>query len=289
MGASEFWDLARAAPGVFTAGMAAAGACVASFSNVVAARLPARLERGWEDAAREQLGMAPSADPEPPGLAGPASRCPKCGRGIRPWENVPILGWIGLKGRCAGCKGGISPRYPIVEAAGALIGAGSALAFGAGPSAVAAACLGLALLTAALVDADTMLLPDCITLPLLWAGLAASAMGAGFVGPKAAILGAAAGYGALWGVFHLFRLLTGKEGFGRGDFKLLAAIGAWMGPGAILPVFLMSGILGGIFGAIAARNGRPFPFGPAIAAASGIALFFPGAVSAAMAMLARLG
>lgn len=248
------------------------GALVGSFLNVVILRFPPRLEWGWRQQAREFLALpAPADDPKPPGLVVARSQCPSCKAPIRAWQNVPVLSWLLLRGRCAACAAPISWQYPLVELATALASLAVALAFGFSLQALAALAFTWALVALCGIDFRTQLLPDQITLPLLWAGLLLALAGV-FVGPAQAILGATVGYLSLWSVYWLFRLATGKEGLGYGDFKLLGALGAWMGPAAILPIVLLASISGALIGGLwlALRHrgeSKPFAFGPYLAIA----------------------
>jgi leader peptidase (prepilin peptidase)/N-methyltransferase len=255
----------------------AIGLCVGSFLNVVIHRLPKMLERGW----REQCADLEQRElpPEPAyNLVVPRSACPACGHRITALENVPVLSWLALRGKCSACKAPISVRYPIVEILGGLLAAAAIAAFGPTPKGVAACGFLWALLALALIDADTELLPDDVTLPLLWAGLVANLFGL-FTPLASAVVGAVAGYLALWAVYWIFRLVRGKEGMGYGDFKLLAALGAWLGWKMLPLVILLSSVAGAIVGiALIALRGRdravPIPFGPWLALAGAIALFF---------------
>ncbi|MDP2792991.1 MAG: A24 family peptidase [Sulfurisoma sp.] len=253
------------------------GLAVGSFLNVVIHRLPIMMERDWLSQCAELRGE-PAPEYEKLTLATPRSRCPHCGHKITVLENIPVLSYLILGGRCRGCRAGISPRYPLVEAF-----TGIAFAFAAwklGPTAAAAGAMLFvaAMIALTFIDFDKQLLPDDITLPLLWAGLLFNAFGV-FTDLKSAVLGAAAGYLSLWAVYWLFKLATGKEGMGFGDFKLLAAIGAWTG-WAMLPLtILLSSFVGAVVGIaliVLARHGRnvPIPFGPYLAAAGIIALFW---------------
>jgi leader peptidase (prepilin peptidase) / N-methyltransferase len=262
------------------------GLLVGSFLNVVIHRLPIMLEREW----REQCGESAHATTQVAGtynLIVPRSACPACRAPIKSWQNVPVLSWLLLRAKCANCKAPISVRYPLVELCCALLSAVVAWRFGFGWNAVAALGLTWALIALTGIDLDTQLLPDAITLPLLWAGLLASLfVGVGGSGgaslpvtPVAAITGAAVGYLSLWIVFHVFRLCTGKEGMGYGDFKLLAALGAWMGARMLLPIVLISALAGAVVGItliLSGRHGRgvPMPFGPFLAAAGWLAMMW---------------
>lgn len=282
------------------------GLCVGSFLNVVAHRLPRMLERQWlldaswqlsdseavqrvtswdathAKALATQAHAAVSALEAGPALslARPRSRCPQCGHVLRWHENLPLLGWLRLGGRCAACKGRISMRYPLVELGCGLLFAAIGWRFGAQPVALLWCAFAATLVAASLVDWDTTLLPDDITLPLLWAGLLASWWGITLPLPDA-VSGAAAGYLSLWSVYWLFKLATGKEGMGYGDFKLLAALGAWLGPQMLLPIILGASALGAVIGigmkmTGALREGRFVPFGPFLAG-GGLVVLLAGA------------
>ncbi|HJR68714.1 MAG TPA: A24 family peptidase [Gammaproteobacteria bacterium] len=262
------------------------GLVVGSFLNVVAYRVPIMLERAWRAQCEDSR-----AEPPPPQVAAtsdrfdlwwPRSACPACRAPIRAHHNVPVLGFVWLKGRCASCGAKISPRYPIVEALAAVLAITVAAAFGPTPQAVAALGFTWTLLALTLIDLDRQLLPDSMTLPLLWAGLLVNALdgGAGlFASLHSSVVGAAAGYLALWSVYHLFKLVTGKEGMGYGDFKLLAAIGAWLGWQLLPVVILLSAAVGSVVGiGLIVFRGRssqvPIPFGPYLAAAGWITLLW---------------
>src|SRR5512142_3275272 len=245
------------------------GLAIGSFLNVVIHRLPLILERGWKLESAELLGVTIEA-PAAIGLSRPRSRCPSCGHAIAWHENIPLVSYLRLRGRCAGCGTPIAARYPLVEAATAALFALVAWRFGAQPTTLLWCGFGAVLVALAVIDWDTTLLPDNLTLPLLWAGLVTAALGWTLPLPTA-LWGAVAGYLSLWAVYWLFKLTTGKEGMGYGDFKLLAALGAWMGPVALLPIVLLSSLIGAIVGgAFLALRGHdratPIPFGPFIAA-----------------------
>lgn len=247
------------------------GLCVGSFLNVVAHRLPLMLEREWRRECRSLLAIEPVPEDAPLSLVRPASRCPSCQAAIRPWHNIPVLSWLWLRGRCAACRAPISVQYPLVEAVSGLLSLACALKFGWSPALGAALLLSWGLLALTVIDLRTQLLPDTITLPLLWLGLLLSIPGV-FVNPAASILGAVAGYLSLWTVYHLFRLITGKEGMGYGDFKLLAALGAWFGWQALPMLVLLSSAVGAVVGlALILLRGHdrnvPVPFGPYLALA----------------------
>lgn len=256
------------------------GLCVGSFLNVVIHRLPLMLERDWRRECRTLLALeaAPEGAPQelPLSLVTPASRCPACGAAIKPWHNIPVASWLWLRGRCASCRAPISAQYPLVEAAAGVLGVACALRFGWSPALGAALVLTWALLALTVIDLRTQLLPDTITLPLLWLGLLLSLEGL-FTRPPASIIGAAAGYLSLWTVFHVFRWITGKEGMGYGDFKLLAALGAWFGWKALPLIVLLSSGVGAVVGLgliLLRRHDRnvPMPFGPFLALAGWIVL-----------------
>ena len=248
------------------------GLLVGSFLNVVILRLPERMAWAWRQEARDVLGHADGdEDPRPPGLVREPSHCPHCKHRLAAWDNIPVLGWLLLGGRCRYCKVRISIQYPLVEL---LTGVASAIIvwhFGATWAAAAGLVFTWMLVALSGIDFRTQLLPDQLTYPLLWLGLLLALVPL-FVNPARAIAGAAIGYLALWSVYWLFKLATGKEGMGYGDFKLLAAMGAWMGPFALLPVILLSSLIGAITGGTLIALNRhersvPIPFGPFIAAA----------------------
>jgi leader peptidase (prepilin peptidase)/N-methyltransferase len=275
--------------------LALLGLAVGSFINVVVHRLPLMLERQWWGDVAAQLGDADSfrrvfavnapdrlalaagglekaiADLPPLTLARPASRCPACGHRIRWYENIPLLSWLVLRGKCSACAAPIGLRYPLVELGTAALFAAVAWRHGPLPETLLWCGVTATLLALAVIDWDTTVLPDALTLPLLWAGLVAAALGwLPGLPLLQSVSGAAAGYLALWAVYWLFKLATGKEGMGFGDFKLLAALGAWLGWQAILPIVLMASVLGAAVGlAMKAggtlREGRFVPFGPFLA------------------------
>ncbi|MFO1494651.1 MAG: A24 family peptidase [Lysobacterales bacterium] len=250
---------------------AALGLIVGSFLNVVILRLPRRMQHEWEVDARQILGIEAGADPAPPGVVREQSHCPKCLTPIRWYDNIPVLGYLMLRGRCRACGVRISPQYPLVELATGVATALCVWRFGLTPQAGGAIVLTWTLIALAGIDLRTQYLPDKLTLPLLWLGLLVSLWPL-LVGPEQAIVGAAAGYLSLWSVYWLFKLLTGKEGMGYGDFKLLAALGAWFGPASLLPIILLSSVVGALLGSILIlTRGRdaqlPMSFGPYLAAA----------------------
>jgi len=230
------------------------GLVVGSFLNVVVHRLPLMMEREWQDECERLAGREPAARPRFD-LVAPRSRCPHCGAGIRWHDNVPVVSWLALRARCRDCGGAISARYPAVELVAGLLAAACALRFGPGLPLLAALAISWTLLALALIDLDAQLLPDDLTLPLMWAGLLASLWQV-TVAPREAIVGAAVGYLSLWVVYHAFKAATGKEGFGYGDFKLLAACGAWFGAKAILPIVLLASFAGALIHGTAVLLGR---------------------------------
>ncbi len=260
------------------------GLCVGSFLNVVIHRLPKMMERAWRAECAELAGTpAGAADEGRYNLLVPRSACPACGQRIKAWQNVPVLSWLVLRGKCAACGARIAARYPVVELAAGLIGGYAAWRFGPSLAAVGAMLFCWTLLALAVIDLDTQLLPDDLTLPLLWAGLIFN-LDRVFASLPAAVLGAVAGYLALWLVYWAFKFATGKEGMGYGDFKLLAAIGAWLGWQKLPLVILLSSVVGAAIGLALiafARHGRekPIPFGPYLAAAGVIALFWGEAIT----------
>jgi leader peptidase (prepilin peptidase)/N-methyltransferase len=247
------------------------GLCIGSFLNVVIHRLPLMLERGWRRESAEFLGVKVE-EAEGVTLASPPSRCPSCGHRIAWYENLPVLSYVVLRGRCSSCKAPISARYPVIEILTAALFALIAWRFGPQPVALLWCAFAAVLVALAGIDWDTTLLPDSMTLPLLWAGLVASALG--WTLPLTdALWGAVAGYLSLWSIYWLFKLTTGKEGMGFGDFKLLAATGAWLGVKMLLPIVLAASLIGAVIGIVmklsaALREGRYVPFGPFLAGAA---------------------
>jgi leader peptidase (prepilin peptidase)/N-methyltransferase len=260
------------------------GLCVGSFLNVVVHRLPKMMEREWRQECAELTGAPADAPAEGRyNLFVPRSACPACGGRITALQNVPVLSWLWLRGKCAKCGARITARYPVVELAAGLLGAYAAWRFGATLAALGAMLFCWTLLALAVIDLDTQLLPDDLTLPLLWVGLLLN-LGTAYVALPSAVVGAVAGYLALWLVYWAFKLVTGKEGKGQGDFKLLAAIGAWLGWQKLPLVILLSSVVGAAIGIaliVFARHGReqPIPFGPYLAAAGVIALFWGEAIT----------
>jgi len=255
------------------------GLIVGSFLNVVIHRLPLMMESAMARECHEFLGTTEGPDTgEPVNLLTPRSRCPACGHLIRSIENIPVLSYLFLRGRCSGCGTAISLRYPAVEIVTAVLSMTAALHFGYSPQLLATLVFTWALIPLFLIDFDRQILPDAITLPLLWAGLLCS-LGGIFIDAHSSIVGAVAGYLSLWLVYHLFRLATGKEGMGYGDFKLLAAIGAWVGWQSLPVVILFSSVVGAALGiTLILAKGRdhnlPMPFGPFLAAAGWLTLLW---------------
>ena len=254
------------------------GLLIGSFLNVVIARLPRMLESAWRQDCAAALDLSMDENPARLNLVTPRSRCLHCQTPVRALDNIPVLSWLLLRGRCRSCRGSISPRYPLVELAASALACLVATRFGPGLAAVAAAGLCWTLLALAAIDLDTMLLPDDLTLPLLWAGLTLN-LGAVFVPLQDAVIGALAGYLSLWLVYWGFKLATGKEGMGHGDFKLLAALGAWLGWQSLPMIILAAAGVGATVGLtlIALRRldrDKPMPFGPFLAAAGVINLLW---------------
>jgi leader peptidase (prepilin peptidase)/N-methyltransferase len=273
-----FLDALKAWPAALAATVGLVGLCVGSFLNVVIHRLPRMMQARWRADCAEIEGREPPAA-ETFNLFKPDSHCPSCGTPIRAWQNIPVASWIALRGRCAACRAPISVRYPAVELLAAALALVAAWRFGYSGALAASLVFAWALLALTFIDFDTQLLPDDITLPLLWAGLLANSFGV-YVDLRSAVFGAVAGYLLLWCVYWGFRLLTHREGMGYGDFKLLAAIGAWTGWQVLPFVILVSAGLGAIIGSVSlwlARRGADtrIPFGPYLAL-GGIAGLFWG-------------
>jgi leader peptidase (prepilin peptidase)/N-methyltransferase len=273
-------------PGFFLATIGMLGLLVGSFLNVVIHRLPIMLERSWQRECRAFLGLEPSAEPsEPYNLIVPRSRCPQCAKPVASWENIPVLSYLLLRGRCSGCGARISPRYPAVELLTAVLSVAVAWHFGFTWQTAAGLLLSWSLLCLSFIDLDRQLLPDLITLPVLWIGLFLSLF-AIFTDTASSLLGAMFGYLSLWSVYHVFRLVTGKEGMGHGDFKLLALLGAWLGWDKLPAVVLLSSLAGAVIGIgmiVAMKHDRrvPIPFGPYLAIAGWIALVWGDAINTA--------
>ena len=266
--------------------------CIGSFLNVVIYRLPLMMQREWQSECRllleDELTGNKSKQAninEPFNLVKPNSTCPKCKTAIKPWQNIPIISWLALKGKCASCSNPISARYPAVELITALLSLIVAYSFGATEQALLYIFVTWILVALTFIDIDHMLLPDQLTLPLLWLALIASVMGY-TITPTDAIIGAACGYLSLWSVFWLFKLLTGKEGMGYGDFKLLAVFGALLGWQSLLTIILLSSVVGAIIGiALLSIQGKdkatPIPFGPYLAIAGWIAMLWGNQIQGA--------
>ncbi len=274
-----------ASPTAFALVCALLGLAVGSFLNVVIHRLPKLLERQWQRECAELRGEPPATVEERYDLVKPRSACPACGHRITALENVPVLSYLALRGKCSACGAPISLRYPLVELLTAALTAYVGWRFGFSWTAAATMVFVWSMIALAFVDLDTFYLPDCITLPLVWAGLLAQLVHLfPQVSLSEAVIGAVAGYLILWTVFWLFKLATGKEGMGYGDFKLLAAIGAWVGWKALPLVILLSSMVGAVVGMcliVLRRQGRdvPIPFGPYLVVAGLIALFWGQAIT----------
>jgi leader peptidase (prepilin peptidase)/N-methyltransferase len=262
------------------------GLLVGSFLNVVIYRLPKMMERDWQDQCRDfltndgDISTLPASDSkqEPFNLMVPASRCPHCGHKIKPWENIPVVSYLFLRGKCSNCKAGISARYPAIELVTGLLSVAVIFYVGVNWSGLAALVFTWSLIALTMIDFDTYLLPDDITLPLLWLGLITNSFNT-FTDLPSALWGAIAGYLALWSVYKLFKLVTGKEGMGYGDFKLLAVLGAWMGWQMLPQIILLSSLVGAVIGvSMIVIRGRdkniPIPFGPYLAIAGWIAFIW---------------
>ncbi|WP_426140108.1 prepilin peptidase [Pseudomonas sp. DWP3-1-2] len=277
------FDFLASSPLAFVLSALVLGLLVGSFLNVLIYRLPIMMEQDWKAQSREMLGLPAESAGETFNLILPHSRCPHCAHRIRPWENLPVLSYLFLGGKCSRCKAPISKRYPLVELACGVLSVFIAWHFGFGWQAGAMLVLTWGLFAMSLIDADHQLLPDSLVLPLLWLGLIVNAFGL-FTSLGDALWGAVAGYLTLWSVFWLFKLVTGKEGMGQGDFKLLAMLGAW-GGWQILPLtILMSSLVGAILGLILLRlrsvaTSTPIPFGPYLAIAGWIALLWGGQIT----------
>jgi leader peptidase (prepilin peptidase)/N-methyltransferase len=271
-------DLFLTSPPLLFGGVFVLGALIGSFLNVVILRLPPLLEHDWHCQCRELLGIPADGAKRPPGIVFSRSNCPHCGHTIKAHENVPLLSFVLLRGRCSACRKGISWRYPAIELITAVLFVVTLWHFGPTLQGLAALLLTTALVALTGIDADTQLLPDNMTLPLVWAGILVNYFSL-YTDLAASIMGAVFGYLILWSIYHIFRLLTGKEGMGYGDFKLLAALGAWMGWQFLPLMVLMSSVVGAAFGLILMGTGhlqrdKPMPFGPFIAAAGWITLIW---------------
>jgi leader peptidase (prepilin peptidase) / N-methyltransferase len=286
-------DALSQSPGLFIASCLVLGLLVGSFLNVVIYRVPIILERQWkqqcEELAQKEMDAPLQAAPEHQkaekfNLLVPRSACPSCKTTIKAWQNIPVISWLFLRGKCASCGARISVRYPLIEALTGIVSALVAWKFGFGWPAIAALVLSWFLIALTFIDVDTQLLPDNMTLPLVWMGLLLSLWGPGPDGVvpvdmRSSIIGAVAGYLSLWSVFHLFRLITGKEGMGYGDFKLFAALGAWLGWQMLLPIILVAAAVGAVVGIVvlmvAGKDRQtPIAFGPFLAASGWIMLMW---------------
>jgi len=282
----ELLYLLEHSPLLFIGTVFVVGLMVGSFLNVVIHRLPLIMERDWKAQCQEYLGHAEAdGDGAPLTLAKPASRCPHCGHKIRFYENIPVLSYLLLRGKCSGCGESISIRYPLIELLTGILSAVIAWHYGFGWQAGAALLLTWALISLSMIDVDHQLLPDAITLPVLWLGLVLSLFPV-FADIRSSLIGAIAGYLSLWTVYQLFKLVTGKEGMGFGDFKLLALLGAWMGWQSLPMIILLSSAVGALLGGtMIAIQGRdrhqPIPFGPYLAIAGWIALLWGDRISGA--------
>lgn len=277
----EFW---QGNIWVFAASVGFLGLLVGSFLNVVVYRLPKMMMQEWHSQAREVLELPAEPTEEAFNLLLPHSRCPHCAHEIKPWENIPLLSWLFLRGRCSACKGSISVRYPVVELLSGILAAVIALHYGVSWNTLAMLVVTWGLLAMSLVDVDHQILPDVLVLPLLWLGLIVNSFGM-FVSLNDAVWGAVLGYMSLWLVFWLFKLVTGKEGMGYGDFKLLALLGAWGGWQVLPLTILLSSVVGAVLGIIILRVQRnslsnPLPFGPYLALAGWIALLWGEQITA---------
>jgi len=314
---SDLISLLEQAPVLLYAITAVVGLMIGSFLNVLILRLPRIMEQQWREECADFLAEDSEAEPERPGkappapnatpdaapeptprnepalgLAQPGSHCWSCGAAIKPWDNIPVLSWLLLRGRCRACKSRISARYPTIEILTALLSIVVVWQFGPTLAALAALVLTWGLIALAMIDLDTQLLPDSLTLPLLWLGLVLSLSGT-FTDPSEAILGAATGYLLLWSVFHAFRLATGKEGMGHGDFKLLAMFGAWLGWQAVPQIIILSALPGAVVGILLIATGRqqagqPIPYGPFLAMAGWVGLLWGDAITGAYLQWAGL-
>ena len=265
---------------MFVVAMVVLGLTAGSFINVVVSRLPRMMDAAWRSECLEFLEEPPAREAERFNLVRPRSTCPACGHRLSALENIPVASWVMLRGRCSACRWRIPMRYPIVEICAALVAGAAAVHFGPGIEAPAACVLGWGLLAVSAIDIETRLLPDSVTVPLLWLGLAFNVAG-GFAPLRDGVIGAMVGYLALWAVYHGFRLVTGREGMGHGDFKLLAALGAWLGWTALPAVVLLASLAGAIAGLVLVACGRAardtsMPFGPYLAAAGLLVLYGDG-------------
>lgn len=275
----QFTELLTTFPALFIVMVAIFSLVIGSFLNVVIYRLPKMMENDWQQEYQAYFNADTAAAPARFNLAVPRSACPACNAPVQARDNVPVVSWLLLKGKCRSCSAPISARYPVVEALTALLSAVVAWKLGFGLAAAVIIFTTWVLIALTFIDIDKMLLPDQLTLPLLWLALLFSLSDSAFVNPAQAIVGAAAGYLSLWSVYWLFKLLTGKEGMGYGDFKLLAVFGAWLGAAQLPLIILLSSLVGAVVGiTLLSVQGKdkatPIPFGPYIAAAGWIALLW---------------
>jgi leader peptidase (prepilin peptidase) / N-methyltransferase len=275
----------------FVLSAALLGLLIGSFLNVLIYRLPIMMQREWRAQALEYLECPPEPVRERFNLLLPSSRCPHCDHQIRAWENIPLVSWLALRGKCSSCRAPISGRYPLVELACGLLSGYVAWHFGFTWQAGAMLLLTWGLVAMSMIDIDYQLLPDSLVLPLLWLGLILNSFGL-FVSLESALWGAVAGYLSLWSVYWLFKLVTGKEGMGYGDFKLLAMLGAWGGWQVLPLTILLSSVVGAVLGTILLRvqraeSGTPIPFGPYLAIAGWIALLWGDRITESYLQFAR--
>jgi len=278
-------------PALLVVAVSLFGLAIGSFLNVVIHRLPIMLARRWREQCDALAATTPTVASERYDLIVPRSRCPHCGHRIAAAENIPVVSWLWLGGKCRGCAKPISVRYPLVEIATAALSAAVAWRFGLNAAMVGALVLTWSLVALSVIDYDHQLLPDDITLPLIWGGLALNLFGI-YTSLSAAVIGAIAGYVSLWLVYQLFKLITGREGMGYGDFKLFAAFGAWLGWQALPLIILLSSFLGAIIGiGVIVFRGRdrslPIPFGPFLCLAGWVALMWGDAITRAYLQFAR--
>ncbi len=278
-------ELLQSSPTIFIVTAGILGLMVGSFLNVVIHRLPLMMEREWRSECAMLLDQSlPEQSQEAFNLMTPRSRCPNCNHLISAFENIPILSYVGLRGRCSGCQAHISIRYPLIELISGVAAIAVAIHFGFSIAAVCALAFSWALISLAAIDFDTQLLPDSITLSMLWAGIVVNYFNV-FVTLEEAVLGAVLGYLSLWAVFWMFKLATGKDGMGYGDFKLLALLGAWLGWKILPIVIVLSSIVGACVGIglmlfLSHDKSKPIPFGPYLAIAGWIALLWGGEITA---------
>lgn len=275
-------DVIQSSPAILIALITLLGLLVGSFLNVVIHRLPLMMQRDWQQQCDELMGNS-SVEHTVLTLSVPRSRCPSCGHAITAIENIPILSYVFLRGKCQACKTHISCRYPLIEALTGLLSGLVAWHFGFDWTLLGALLLTWALVALTFIDVDHQLLPDSITLPLLWLGIIFNILGL-FTDLESSVIGAIAGYLSLWLVFHAFKLITGKEGMGYGDFKLLAALGAWLGWTVLPTIVLLSSLVGAIIGVLLIAFGGhkrevPIPFGPYLAAAGWITLVWGSTIN----------